>query len=256
VSASPRADALAMWTRRLVLPALAALSLALTACSGVEGKRAQELLLQAQAAGSTVQSAAFEGSMSYSLAGETVRLEFEGAGSKAGQYFALRSAGGPGVPVDIRLVIRGNRAWLRTNGAWEQMPVPAELVPAARSASLGSAAFQQLAQHVEEVRVSEHQLVGGEPSAVIGGELDTAGLLESLGALSALSGELPAGLDLDSLGVELGDIHATLTVSERTHLLTSALVRLSLKAAGETVDIQLGYRLTAVNEAVRIPTPG
>jgi len=29
-----------------------------------------------------------------------------------------------------------------------------------------------------------------------------------------------------------------------------------MEAAGETIDLQLTYRLTAVNEAVRIPAPG
>lgn len=241
--------------RALLLSGLTSIALLVSACSSVEGQRAQELLLQAQAAESAVESAAFEGSMSYTFQGQTVRLDFEGAGSKAGQYFAMRSGGAIGVPVDFRFVVRGNRAWLRTDGAWTQMPVPAELAPAARSASLGSAAFQELTKHVTQVRVTEHQLVGGEPSAIIGGELDTAGLLQSVSKLSALSGGLQ-GLDLDELGVEFGDISATLTVSERTHLLTSALVSMSVTAAGEQVDIQLTYRLTGVNEAVRIPTPG
>ena len=238
----------------MLLPALAAFAVSLTACSGAEGQRAQELLLQAQVAESRLHSAAFEGQLSFGVDGKTVRIEFEGAGSDAGQFFAMRSGGELGIPVDISFVVRGNRAWWKQNGSWEQVPVPAELGAASRSASLGSAAFQELTKHVKEVRVTEHQVVGGEPSAIIGGELDTAGLLASLGKLSELSGELD-GFDLASLGLKIGDIRATLTINERTHLLTSALVKLSIEEDGEHVDLQLAYRLTAANSAVRIPIP-
>jgi hypothetical protein len=243
-----------MWRRLVLLPALATLAVSLSACSGVEGQRAQELLLQAQVAESQLHSAAFEGQLSFGVEGESVRIDYEGAGSDAGQFFAMRSAGELGIPVDISFVVRGKRAWWRQNGSWEQVPVPAELGAASRSASLGSAAFQELTKHVKDVRVTEHQVVGGEPSAIIGGELDTAGLLASVGKLSELSDELD-GLDLDSAGLKIGDISATLTISERTHLLTSALVKLSIEARGEQVDLQLTYRLTAANSAVRIPIP-
>lgn len=239
----------------LLLPVLAALALGLSGCSTVEGQRAQELLLQAQAAESLLHSAAFEGSISYTGAGQSASLAFEGAGSEQGQFFSMHSSGALGSAFDIRFIVKGKSAWLRMNGAWQEMPVPVELGAASRSASLGSVAFQELTKYVKEVRVTEHQLVGGEPSAIIGGELDTAGLLASVGKLSALTGGTE-GFDLESLDVKIGDISATLTISERTHLLTSALISLSMETAGETIDLQLTYRLTAVNEAVRIPAPG
>jgi mannose/fructose/N-acetylgalactosamine-specific phosphotransferase system component IIC len=143
------------------------------------------------------------------------------------------------------------------NGGWQRMPVPAD-VDVGGSASLGSAAFQELTKHVEDVRVSEHQLVNGKPVTIIAGEVDTVGLLGSVSELASLSGSAPEGMqlpDFEQLGAKIGDIRAVLTIDEGTHLLSSAIVKLSVEAAGEQLDVELRYRLTAANEPVRIPSP-
>jgi hypothetical protein len=61
--------------------------------------------------------------------------------------------------------------------------------------------------------------------------------------------------DFEQLGAKIGDIRAVLTIDEGTHLLSSAIVKLSVEAAGEQLDVELRYRLTAANEPVRIPSP-
>lgn len=245
-----------MLRRALVLALLLPVALGLAACNSAEGRRAQDLLAEAQAAEANLRSATFDGAMSFTLSGRKVEILFDGGGSRRGQYVSMRSRGIPGSDGDIRLVVRGDRAWFRMNGAWQSMPVPNELGNAAKSASLGSAAFQELAKYVKDVRVSEHKIVNGEPAAIIAGELDTAGLVRSIAKLASLSDlGAPNGFDLGNLDAELGDIRAVLTVSERTHLLTSALVQLTVEAAGERVELQLSYRLTSANRPVEIPAP-
>ncbi len=181
----------------------------------------------------------------------------EGAGSKKGRYVSVRTRGLPGEALDAAFVLRGDTAWVRLNGVWERTTVPAG-VDLGTSPSLGSAAFQELTKHVEGVRVSEHELVGGKPVTIIAGEIDTVGLLGSLSKLASLSGSAPQGLelpDLGELGAEIGDIHAVLTIDETTHLLAAALVTLEIEASGQTLELELRYRLTAANEPVTIPAP-
>ena len=88
---------------------------------------------------------------------------------------------------------------------------------------MGADAFQQLARYVRDVRVAEHQQIGGKPVTTIAGEIDTAGMLKAvakLGSLSGPGGEKPAfSFDLDDLGVKIGDIKAVLSIDESTHLL-------------------------------------
>ncbi len=236
--------------------ALAALAVA-TGCSTVEGQRAQELLLQAQAAESELRTAAFEAGLSFTLSGQRVEVLLEGAGSEKAQYVSMSASGLPGVAFDAAFVLRGDTAWIRMNGAWRRTSVPTG-VDLGQSASLGSAAFQELTKHVKGVRVSEHELVGGKPVTIIAGEIDTVGLLGSLAKLSSLGDAAPEGLELPDfgeLGAKIGDIHAILTIDEQTHLLSSALVKLEVEAAGEKLQLELRYRLTAANEPVEIPAP-
>ncbi len=178
----------------------------------------------------------------------------------------MRSDGIPGGgPFDATMVMRGGKAWVLANGSWTSMPVPPQLEHAERSASLGSAAFQELASHVRDIRVSEHRLVNGKPSTIIAGEIDTGGLLQALSKLSAAadpSGAAPPELkalegfdpsDLSRFGIELGDVTAVLTIDESTHLLSAALVRLSVGFRKEKLDLRLGYRLTGSNTSVELP---
>ena len=48
-----------------------------------------------------------------------------------------------------------------------------------------------------------------------------------------------------------------LSIDERTHLLDTALVTLSLEIQGEKLEFELRYRLTSANEPVVLPSiPG
>lgn len=238
--------------RALLLAIALPAALALAGCSTAEGQRAQELLLAADAAQAQLTSSSFEGSLAFALSGRQVELRFEGAGSKQQGYVSMRSSGLPGANFDFQVVVRGEQIWMKLDGRWQKLPPAAG--PSLGSASLGPAAFAELARHVKDVRVSEGQLVEGRPVSVVAGEIDTVGLLGALAELGGLGELNPSGLDLQELGSGIGDIEAVLTIDERTHLLDSALVTLALDAAGEQVELTLRYRLTSSNQPVRVPS--
>ncbi len=231
-------------------------ALLLSGCSTVEGKRAQELLHQAEQAQAALSLTTFEGSIGFTADGQAMELRFEGAASKEGEAFSLSATDLPeGANMNMQVVIRGNRAWLKENGRWRSMAVPSDA--AGMSGSLGVQAFQELARHVKDVRVAEGQLIGGVPTTTIAGEIDTAGLLKAalkLGSLSDVTGgELT--FDLDDLGLKFGDIEAVLSIDERTRLLSAAQIVLELEAKGEKLEFDLRYRLTSANEPVTLPAP-
>ena len=212
--------------------------------------RAQALLQEAEAAQAALTSSTFDGSMSITFGDDAITMSFRGATSKAGEWFSLRSTGTPALgDMSMDVVVRGGRAWTNLGGRWQSAPVPAG---AAGAGTMNAAAFQQLARHVRDVRVSEHQLVGGKPVTTIGGDIDAQGMLEAFAGLGSIAGE---SLDLSKLGVHIGDIHAVLTIDERTRLLDSAFITFSMEAEGRSVELELRYRLTSVNEPVRLPSP-
>ena len=232
-----------------LVTALAAVAL-LAGCSTEEGMRAQGLLQQAEAAQAQLGSATFDGSVAVSADGESFRLLFEGATSQEGEWLSMRTQGAPAGDMRMQVVVRGGRAWLNMDGRWQATPVPRA---ADSGGTLSAAAFQQLARHVEDVRVTEHQLIGGKPVTTIAGEIDTEGMLESLLDLGSFAEGF--SLDFSELGIDIGDIHAVLTIDERTQLLDSALVMFAMSAEGKSIELELRYRLASVNEPVSLPSP-
>jgi hypothetical protein len=234
---------------RLVTALAAALLLA--GCSTEEGMRAQTLLQQAEVAQANLRSSTFDGSVGVSAEGMKFRMLFNGATSKDGEWFSMRTSGVPnGGDMAMEVLVRGGRAWLKSGSRWQSMPAP---TVAGSNGTLSAAAFQQLARYVKDVRVSEHQLVQGKPVTTIAGEIDTEGMFEAFAKLGSFA---PSGsLDLSDAGIDLGDIHAVLTIDERTRLLDSAFVDFSLGAEGKTVDVELRYRLATANEPVELPRP-
>jgi hypothetical protein len=226
-------------------------SLLLAGCSSAEGQRAQTLLQQAEAAQAGLSSSTFEGGMTFAYEGEQVAMRFRGATSKEGEWFSLRADDLPGAgDMSLQVVSRGGRIWTNFGGGWQSSQAPAT---GAGAGTMSAAAFQQLARYVKDVRVNEHQLVAGELVTTIGGEIDTQGMVEALTKLAPFaSGE---GFDLSELGVDFGDIHAVLTLDERTHLLTAALITFEVTAKGESVTFDLRYRLTSSDEPVELPSP-
>jgi hypothetical protein len=244
---SPHADAAGMIVR-LVTALVAALLLA--GCSTEEGMRAQELLQQAEAAQAQLGSATFDGSVAVSADGENFRMLFEGATAREGEWFSMRTQGAPDGDMRMQVLVRGGGAWLNMGGRWQATAVPG---PADSRGTLSAAAFQQLARYVEEVRVTEHQLIGGKPVTTIAGEIDTEGMLEALLDLGSLAEGF--SLDFSELGIDIGDIHAVLTIDERTQLLDSAFVTFAMSAEGKSIELELRYRLSSVNEPVSLPSP-
>jgi hypothetical protein len=245
-----------------LLATLVGAAFLLSGCSTAEGKRAQELLQQAEAAQANLHSVAFEADLGFAFDGRQVEVALTGAASKEGAAFSLRGSGVPEASdMNLDVVVRGDRVWTTEGGRWEAVPVPANLEGRMNSlsGSLGAEAFQELARHVRDVRVAEHQQIGGKLVTTIAGEIDTAGMLKAvtkLGSLSGTGGEKSAfSFDLDDLGLNIGDIKAVLSIDERTHLLDTALVTLSLEAQGQKLDFELRYRLTSANQPVELPSP-
>lgn len=229
---------------------LAAASL-LAGCSSAEGMRAQELLQQAEAAQAKLSSSTFDGSLGVSADGMNMRMSFNGATSKDGEWFSMRASGLPdGADMEMQVLVRGGRAWLNADGRWRSTPVPAG---ATSNGTLSAAAFQQLARYVKDVRVNEHQVIQGKSVTTIAGEIDTQGLVESFAKFGSLAEG--ASFDLSKLGVDIGDIRAVLTIDERTHLLASALVSFEMKAEGKSLKLDLRYRLSGANKPVTLPSP-
>ncbi len=229
---------------------LAVLSV-LAGCSSEEGLRAQELLQQAEAAQAKLTSSTFDGSLGVAAEGMNIRMNFHGATSKDGEWFSMRASGVPNAgDMEMQVVVRGGKAWLNADGRWHSTLVPAD--PTSNS-TLSTAAFQQLARYVKDVRVKEHQLIQGKNVTTIAGEIDTQGMVESFAKLGSLAEG--ASFDLSKLGLDIGDIHAVLTVDERTHLLDSALVSFEMKAEGKSVKLDLRYRLSGANKPVTLPSP-
>jgi hypothetical protein len=224
---------------RLLLVAIGS-ALVLAGCSTEEGLHAQELLQRAEVAQAQLSSSTFEGSMAIAGAGEDTTVLFHGAFSGGAEWISVGAEG-----FSMQLLVRGGRSWTNLGTGWRAGPAPAA------SAGLSATAFQQLARYVKDVRVHEHQLVAGKQVTTIAGEIDTEGMIEALSGLD----DLAEGFDLDELGVDLGDIHAVLSLDERSGLLDSASVTFTLKAQGEQVRMGLRYRLTSANEPVTLPSP-
>jgi hypothetical protein len=231
-------------------------ALVLSGCSTLEAKRAQELLQEAGRAQAQLRSVAFEAELSATFDGQRVRLALEGAASKEGAAFSVAATGIPGeADQSMRMVVRGDRAWTNDGTGWEAVPVPPNMKTqvGGLSGSMGADAFGRLAEHVQDVRVAENQEIGGKVVTTIAGEIDTSGLLEAVSKLGAQTSALP--FDVDDLGLEIGDIEAVLSIDERTRLLDSALVRLTVEAQGEKLELELRYRLTSANEPIALPAP-
>jgi hypothetical protein len=229
----------------------------LSGCSSADGTHAQELLQQAEQAQTKLHSATFEVNVGVLMDGKQIDVAMVGAASKQGAYLSMYATGIPeAAGKDFQMVIRGNRAWMTdTNGKWASMPVPKQMN--GMSGSMGAGAFQQLARYVRDVRVAEHQQIGGKPVTTIAGEIDTAGMIQAMAKLGSLAG--PGGesskfsLNLNDLGLKIGDIKAVLSIDERTHLLDAALVTLGLEAQGKKLQFEIRYRLTSSNQPVKLP---
>ena len=207
-----------------------------------------------------LQSATFEANLGVVMDGKQVEVAIEGAASKQGAAFSVRTTGIPSAGKDMQLVVRGDRAW--TNGRqrhWTSMPVPKDAerqerldgrrrVPGARPLRQGRPRLRAPADRRQarddHRRRDRHRRRCCEA-------------VTKLGSLSGASGDKAGGfsLDLDDLGIKIGDIKAVLSIDERTHLLDAALITVAVEAQGETLELDLRYRLKSANQPVALPSP-
>jgi hypothetical protein len=237
--------------RRLAVLALAAFALA--ACSGEHGERAQQLLTRAEAAQARLASATFEARMSFSVDGQNFGLVMDGGaymkGRRAGDgILSMRTEGVPGMNFTMEAVVRRGQVSTSVNGQRFSMRVPA---PAAKQQFDWSGTMLDLARYVKDVRVREGRVVNGEPGATITGVLDTGEMLEAVAKLEPLAKAAgPSPFDVGELLDHLGDVRAAVFVAERSGLIRSAVIGMTMEAEGKKAKIELTYRLKSTNRAV------
>jgi hypothetical protein len=230
------------------LAALFAALLALTACSGEEGERAQTLLTRAQVAQSKLQSATYSARMTFSVDGRRFSMVMDGGGYLKGrragdQRLSMRTEGVPGVgAVDMELLVRGGQLSMTMNGRTYSVP---------RSSSTSgqtnwATTMADLTRFVKRVKVYDNRVVNGEAGATVNGVIDTEAMVEAAARLNAF-GSVP---NIDGALDKLGDIHAALFVSKRTGLIRSAVITMSMEAQGKQADVEVTYRLDSTNSAV------
>jgi hypothetical protein len=239
--------------RRLAVLALAVLALA--ACSGEQGARAQQLLTRAEAAQARLTSATYEARMSVSMDGHRFSLVMNGGaylkGRRAGdQILSMRADGIPGAgSFDVRMLIRGRQASINMNGRRYSMPLSAST----KQQFDWSSTMVDLAGYVKEVKVREGRVVNGERGATITGVINTAGLLEAVTKLEAfkqVAGPAAPDAAFDELADHLSDVRVALFVAQRTGLIRSAVLNLGIEADGNNAELQLTYRLASTNRAI------
>ena len=235
--------------------ALAVAVALLSACSGADGERAQQLLDRAQAAHARVASAEYELRMTFSTRGARFVLVLDGGaylkGPRAGdQRLAMRTEGAPTLgTLDIRMELRGRTMTTTMNGRSTTTTVP---VPARRQYDWPGA-MSELARYVDDVAVREDRVVDGERGATVAGTIDTAGVVEAAARLQALTRASGATTPTpETLGDRFGNTRAFLFVSGRTGLIRSAVMGFSMEGDNETVDVDVTYRLKSVDR----PIPG
>jgi hypothetical protein len=235
---------------------IAVLGLALVAlagCAGEQGDRAQQLLSRAQVAQSRLTSMSYDLRVTFAMQGQRMSLVLDGAaylrGARAGdQLLTMRTEGVPGAAaVNMQLLIRDSTLTLAMNGRNTTMAVPS----AARHQYDSSAAMLELARYVKRVKVHEGRNVNGERGATVTGVLDTEGLLKAASKLQGFSAAAgSAAPDMSEVAENLGDTRAALFVSERSGLIRSAVLALSIDAEGRKAHVDVTYRLKTVNRVI------
>jgi hypothetical protein len=237
--------------RRLFALCLAAT--ALSACSGEQGQRAQELLKRAEVAQARLTSATYEARLNVSSEGRRFSLVMNGGaylkGRRAGdQVLSMRADGIPGAgSFDARMLIRGRQASMSMNGQRFSMPLTAST----KQQFDWSSTMVDLTRYVKQVKVREGRVVNGEHGATITGVIDTAGLLKAVAKLDGFTQVAGASAPkFDAFTDHLSDVRVALFVAERTGLIRSAVVTLALEAEGKKAELELTYRLDSTNRAV------
>jgi outer membrane lipoprotein-sorting protein len=228
----------------------------LSACSGAEAKRAQELLAKANAAQAKVVSASYDVRVVVSAGSQRYSMLMHGGGyfkgPRAGdQFMTMRGEGLP-VPMNFQLVSKGGRAVVRANGRTQSFPMPSGATGS--QTSNWTAIVGDLAKYVKEVDVQESTVVAGTRGRTVTGVIDTAGLVKAAAGMNIFSQAAGAGsAAFDEMTKNLGDTRVVLFIANRTHLIRTAVITLELKAAGEGAKVQVFYSLRGVNRPIAFP---
>jgi outer membrane lipoprotein-sorting protein len=234
--------------RRLAVLALSAL--ALTACSGEQGQRAQALLTRAQTAQAGLKSATYDARMTFSMDGQQYAIVMNGGGYMKGrragdQLMNMRADGIPGAGnFNMAMVVRGGQISMTMNG--RTLTLNGTALKQARKQDDWSTTMLDLARYVKRVKVYDGRVVNGEAGSTIAGVIDTQEMLRAMSKLEALG----QAANMNGFSGKLGDIHAALFVSKRTGLIRSAVISMSMEAQGKKADVELTYRLDSTNTKV------
>ncbi len=231
---------------------LAVSAVVLAGCAGPDGQKALALLSQADAAQKALSSQQFSMHETIVADGQTTALQIAGGGylkgPQAGDVYVNTTGQSPdGKALDATIVKHGDTVTLTANGQTQVLSaaqVQQQLGPQLQSmATTGGFNF---AAYVKSVKVSDATDPDGGPADQITGVIDTQGAANSL--TRGLVG-------LGSLA-KLGDTRAVLTISRKTHLVTSALIDMSMDVLGKKVTLSLTYGLTGVNVPINFPATG
>jgi hypothetical protein len=232
------------------IPALVLAALALSACSGEQGERAQQLLTRAETAQARLRSIAFDAKVTFVMDGRRFSLVMDGGGylkgARAGDaLFSMRTDGVPGGQnFKLQATVRRGRVSMSMNG--QHFSTPATGTTSKPGRLDWSGTMLDLAQYVKDVRVREGRLVNGERGATISGVIDTRELLKAVAKLDTFTKAANFG-DFDG---KVSDIHAALFVADHSGLIRSALITMSMEADGKKADLEVTYRLKSTNRAV------
>ena len=223
----------------------------LAGCAGPDGQKALALLSQSDAAQKALTSEQFSMHESIVTGDETVALQVAGGGylkgPQAGDVYVTTTGQTPdGKALDATIVKHGDTVTLTSNGQTQVLSASqAEQQLGQQLQSMATTGGFDFAQYVKSVSVTDATDPDGGPADRITGVLDTQG------AANALTQGL--GLGLGSLG-KLGDTRAVLTISRQSHLVTSALIDMSMTILGKKMAISITYGLTGVNVPLNFPT--
>ncbi len=233
--------------RMLAFLLVIASAVVLAGCAGVDGQKAQDLLLQADAAQKALTSEQFSMRMNMGVAGQNVTMQMAGGGylkgAHAGDVYMTMTGQSPdGKSMDATIVKRGDLVTVSSNGQTQRFSAAqAQQQLGGQLQGMLNGGFN-FAQYVKSVKVSETTLPNGDAADQIVGVLDTQGAASSL----------TKGLGLGDLA-HLGDTRAVLTISRKTHLVTAALIDMSMDIFGKKMTMSLIYGLTGANVPINFP---
>ncbi len=226
---------------------LVASAVALAGCAGPDGQKAESLLLQADAAQKALTSEQFSMRMNMSAAGMEVATQMAGGGYLKGPqagdvYLTVTGQTPDGKSMNATIVKRGNLVTVHANGQTQTMSAAqADQQYGSKLQSMLKGGFN-FAQYVKSVKVTDATLPNGDAADQIVGVIDTQGAANSLGN----------DLGLGKLA-HLDDTRAVLTISRTTHLVTAALIDISMEFLGKKMTISLTYGLTGSNVPIDFP---